>query len=60
MNSEQIFSMALGLQSPWVVEKTEFRESDTGKSLHITIGYTSGVFIDKVGKSNVHDRVDRQ
>ena len=60
MNSEQIFAMALGLQSPWIVEKTEFRESDTGKSLHITIGYTSGVFTDKLGKSNVHDRVERQ
>jgi hypothetical protein len=44
MNSEKIFEMALGLQTPWVVEKTEFKETVDGKALHITIGYTSGVF----------------
>ena len=52
--------MALGLQSPWTVESIEFRESLEGKELHITIGYTSGVFVDDTGKSIVHDRVSRK
>ena len=60
MNSNKIFEMALGLDSPWVVEKTEFKETSTGNELHIVIGYTSGYFVDQSGKSTVHDRVTRK
>ena len=60
MNSEKIFEMALGLQAPWVVENTEFKDTVDGKALHITIGYRSGVFVDQIGKSTVHDRVERK
>lgn len=60
MNSEKIFEMALGLQSPWKVEKTEFRKTANGNQLHIVIGYTSGYFVDQTGKSTVHDRVTRK
>lgn len=52
--------MALGLQSPWQVESTEFKEGSKGKELHIYIGYTSGYFVDRLGKSTVHDRVSRK
>lgn len=60
MNSEKIFAMALGLQSPWTVEKKEFKQTATGKQLHIVIGYRSGYFVDHTGNSTVHDRVTRK
>lgn len=60
MNSEKIFELALGLQSPWKVEKVSFEGSENGKELHIRIGYLEGHFVDEQGKSKVHDRVERQ
>ena len=60
MNSEKIFELALGLSTPWYVEKVELNQTDLVKELHITIGYNKGYFVDKQGKSNVHDRVDRK
>ena len=60
MNSKHIFELALGLQTAWEVKQTEFKEKEGIKSLHITIGYTGGVFVDESGKSRVHDRVERK
>lgn len=34
-------------------------EGEAQKELHLTIDYNSGFFVDKVGKSTVHDRVNR-
>ena len=36
MNSEQLFTLALGLNSPWEVQKVEFvEEPDQSKELHV-------------------------
>jgi transposase len=60
MNSEQIFQLALGLSEPWYVSKVEFLDGELQKELHLTIDYKAGFFIDKSGKSIVHDRVERK
>ena len=60
MNSEKIFELALGLSAPWYVSKIELEDSSSTKRLHITLDYKRGHFIDKDGKSTVHDRVDRK
>ena len=59
MNNEQLFQMALGLQAPWYVAKTEFRSDGASRSMHITLEYRSGFFVSPTGHSTVHDRVDR-
>jgi len=38
MNSNQLFEMALGLQSPWFIEEVEFKNEEPLKELHITLG----------------------
>lgn len=57
MNSEYIFSMALGLQNPWVLNNVEFKTVDGKKELHLTIGYPRGTqFPDEKGQlCGVHD-----
>lgn len=43
MNSEQLFSMALGLHTPWQVDAIEFKPSAKGgEELHLTIGFARG------------------
>lgn len=43
MNSEQLFSIALGLQHPWKVSALKFRENiEGGIELHIDIGFEKG------------------
>lgn len=34
-NSKEIFSIALGLVSPWTVESISFEETEAGKALYI-------------------------
>lgn len=63
MNSETLFSMALGLQLPWQVEEIVFREDEGGqKVLHLHIGFPVGSrFPDATGTPcPVHDTVERQ
>lgn len=60
MNSEKIFELALGLSTPWYVEKIELKHTESKKEVHITIDYTTDYFVDDNGKSKVHDRVDRK
>lgn len=64
MNSEVLFSMALGLQEPWKIKKIEFDLSQESglKELHLHIGFTPGSrFPDKGGNScKVHDTVPRK
>ena len=43
MNSETLFSMALGLQSPWEVKEINFvHDTAEQKELHFLIGFTKG------------------
>jgi transposase len=63
MNSEALFSMALGLQSPWQVLKVGFLPGESGhEELHITLGFPSGTrFPDVSGTPGpVHDTVERR
>lgn len=62
MDSETLFSMALGLQAPWKVEAIEFKTREHGgEELHLTIDFARGSrFADSQGNMcPVHDTVDR-
>lgn len=59
MNNEQLFQLALNIEAPWFVTKTEFRNEEGKKSMHITLEYQSGFFTWPTGHSAVHDRLDR-
>ena len=62
MNSEQLFSMALGLHPPWQVDSIEFKPGTKGgEALHLTIGFARGSrFADASGQAcPVHDTVMR-
>jgi len=63
MNSSTLFSMALGLQSPWQVNDISFAADDsTRKELHLHIGFVRGSrFPDETGVAcPVHDTVERE
>ncbi|GFO77007.1 transposase, ISL3 family [Bathymodiolus platifrons methanotrophic gill symbiont] len=64
MNSESLFSMALGLQSPWKVEEIIFSNDNIleQNELHLQIGFEPGArFADESGVlCPVHDTVDWQ
>ncbi|GFO76728.1 transposase, ISL3 family [Bathymodiolus platifrons methanotrophic gill symbiont] len=64
MNSESLFSMALGLQSPWKVEEIIFSNDNIleQNELHLQIGFEPGArFADESWVlCPVHDTVDRQ
>ncbi|TXK97325.1 hypothetical protein BMR02_03400 [Methylococcaceae bacterium HT1] len=54
MNNESLFSMALGLQSPWKVEEIIFSNDNIleQNELHLQIGFESGArFADEWGFS---------
>jgi len=63
MNSTEIFSLVLGLKSPWYVETAEFQESASGisKELHLHLNFERGYkFMDIKGeKSSAYDTVER-
>lgn len=63
MNSETLFSMALGLHTPWQVQEITFAPNDSGREeLHLRIGFPPGSrFPDTAGKAcPVHDTVERR
>lgn len=63
MNSDALFGMALGLQTPWRMKEVAFEQADKGgKALHLHIGFTTGAkFADEAGVlCPVHDTVERQ
>lgn len=63
MNSETLFSMALGLQSPWKVEEITFsNDTPEENELHLYLGFESGSrFPDETNTlCPVHDTVERQ
>ena len=63
MNSTTLFSMALGLESPWQVTDLSFAGEGSGrKELHLHIGFPRGSrFPDDTGAAcPVHDTVERE
>lgn len=64
MNSEQIFALALGLDSPWVIEKVTLQkdQGSTFGQLNIHINFERGAkFKDEFGDFNpVHDTSSHQ
>jgi len=63
MNSETLFSMALGLQTPWQVKEVTFTSDELAPSeLHLPIDFVSGSrFLDDANNlCPVHDTVERQ
>ena len=63
MNSETLFSMALGLQTPWQVKEVTFSTDELSHSeLHLHIDFVSGSrFLDDANNLGpVHDSVERQ
>lgn len=42
MNSAEIFSIALNLQSPWKITDVRIEDEGAGKELHIDLGYDRG------------------
>jgi hypothetical protein len=38
-NSTEIFQLALGLESPWFIEKVEFKTEGKNRELHININW---------------------
>lgn len=62
MNSETLFSFALGLQPPWEVKEVKFAHVESKrKALHLRIGFAVGVrFADEAGNfCGVYDTVER-
>jgi transposase len=63
MNSEQLFTLALGLNAPWEVRKIGFETTaDQSKELHIEIGFQKGAkFSDETGNlCGVHDTIAKR
>ena len=62
MNSTEIFSLALGLESSWKIEKVEMKLTENSiKELHLHIGHTQGYqFKDKDEKTLSSLRYQRQ
>ena len=63
MNSATLFSMALGLQTPWEVKDISFNTDESKqKELHLRIGFSVGSrFPDATGAAcPVHDTVSRE
>ena len=63
MNSEILFSMALGLQTPWQVKDVTFSTDKLARSeLHLHIDFVPGSrFLDEANElCPVHDTVERQ
>lgn len=63
MNSTTLFSMALGLQTPWQVNDVSFAAKESGrKELHLHIGFPRGSrFPDETGFAcPVHDTIERE
>ena len=57
MHSEYLFTLALGVKSPWKITNIDLKPTDTSKALHIEIGFEKGSkFPDEAGKlCSVHD-----
>jgi transposase len=58
-NTTQIFSLALGLEKPWFIEKTEFNSAE--QQLDIYLNFTRGhkFTIDDGSSRTAHDTLSR-
>lgn len=61
MNSKEIFEIALGLRSPWYVERIEFLDSSDSKELHLYLNFERGYRFPVSDKSSTtaYDTVDK-
>jgi transposase len=61
MNSESLFKMALGVESPWEITDIKLEELKTGKELNININFKRGSrFPDETGVlCEVHDTIEK-
>lgn len=60
MNSEKIFELALGIESPWFVDSIKLELENKKKILHIYIDYTKTEFhLTDSGKSKIYDHKKR-
>jgi transposase len=61
MNSDQIFTIALGIKTPWEITKTEFKEVAKTEELHIYIDFKKGSQFNDETKTpcGVHDTVEK-
>lgn len=62
MNSIEIFSIALGLKSPWFVSQITMDQSTNPYKIEIEIGYdkSDAMFKDEEGKSIIYDHHERK
>ena len=62
MNTEEIFALALGLQSPWKINQVSFETGEKHRTLNIEIGFKRGsMFPDETGRMcPVHDTIERR
>ena len=60
-NSTEIFQLALGLESPWFIEKVEFKAEGKNRELHININFKKGHKFEQSDGSFVgaHDTLNR-
>lgn len=63
MENTKLFSMAIGIETPWYIDKMEFKNKENGRRvLEIYIDFNRGTkFNDKKGiESKIHDTVERK
>lgn len=62
MNSEYLFKLALGIESPWEVTEIKLENLKSGKELHISIDFKRGSkFPDETGElCEVHDTTQKE
>jgi len=60
-NSTEIFQLALGLESPWFIEKVEFKTEGQNRELHININFKKGHKFEQSdgGSLGAHDTLNR-
>lgn len=60
-NSKEIFELAIGLESPWFIEKVEFKTEGNSPELHISINFTKGHKFEQSDGSfrGAHDTLSR-
>ena len=57
MHNQELFSLALNMQSPWKIKEVKFEKTGQSRELHIKVGFKRGTkFENKAGQlCAVHD-----
>ena len=58
-NTTQIFSLALGLEKPWLIEKTDFNSAEQRLDIHLNFTRGHKFIIDDGTKRTAHDSLSR-